>query len=60
MSAEDLIAQVMARRKALGLHLRVATPDGVKDWYPKDHLTKARWEHAAEAQGYTVLPEETD
>jgi hypothetical protein len=55
MTTDELMAQVIARRTAQGLTLRLLTPDGVSVLYPKDHATKARWEAAAQARGYTVL-----
>jgi hypothetical protein len=60
MTTDELMAQVMARRTAQGLVLRLLTPDGVSVLYPKDHATKARWEAAAVRKGYTILASEEE
>jgi len=55
MTAEEIRHAAMARRTALGLKLRLLTPDGETTLYPKDHATKARWLAAARRKGSTVL-----
>ena len=55
MTTEDILQAAMAKRTAMGLKLRLLTPDGATTLYPKDHATKARWLAAAQAKGYAVL-----
>ena len=55
MTADDIRTAAMAKRTAMGLKLRLLTPDGETTLYPKDHATKARWLVEAQRKGYTVL-----
>lgn len=55
MTAEQIRALAMAKRTAMGLKIRVLTPDGETTLYPKDHATKVKWVAQAKARGYTVL-----
>ncbi len=48
MTADDIHKAVMARRAALGLKIRVLTPEGEQTLYPKDQATKQRWIAAAQ------------
>jgi hypothetical protein len=54
MTADDIHKAVMARRAALGLKIRVLTPEGEQTLYPKDQATKQRWIAAARRKGCTV------
>jgi hypothetical protein len=58
MTADEIRTRVMAQRSALGLKLRLRTPDGETTLYPKDAATFLRWLDAARRQGWQVLPEE--
>jgi hypothetical protein len=58
MTADDIRARVMAQGGALGLKLRLRTPDGETTLYPKDAATFLRWRDTAQCQGWQVLPEE--
>ena len=55
MTTEDILNAAMARRTAMGLKLRLLTPDGETTLYPKDHATKSKWLADAQRKGYTVL-----
>jgi hypothetical protein len=55
MTADDIRNAAMAKRTAMGLKLRLLTPDGETTLYPKDHATKQAWVIAARRKGYTVL-----
>ena len=55
MTADDILNAAMAKRTAMGLKLRLLTPDGATTLYPKDHATKAAWLADAQRKGYPVL-----
>lgn len=55
MTAEQIRNMAMAKRTAMGLKIRLRTPDGEVTMYPKDHATKTTWIAQAKAKGYTVL-----
>ena len=55
MTADEIRTAAIARRTAMGLKLRILTPDGEKTLYPKDHATKQAWIAAAQHKGYTIL-----
>jgi hypothetical protein len=55
MTAEQIRAMAMAKRTAMGLKIRLLTPDGETTLYPKDHATKTKWIAEAQRKGYTIL-----
>ena len=55
MTTDEILNAAIARRTAMGLKLRLLTPDGETTLYPKDHATKAAWLADAQRKGYTVL-----
>ena len=55
MTAEQIRTMAMAKRAAMGLKIRLLTPDGETTLYPKDHATKAKWLADAQRKGYTIL-----
>jgi hypothetical protein len=55
MTAEEMCNAAMPRRTAMGLKLRLLTPDGETTLYPKDHATKHKWLAEAQRKGYQIL-----